>query len=72
MKDIEIVEIDNKKYGIMKEIIYKDTTYLYLSNIDDNQDVMIRKLKDNDTIIPLDNGKEFDIASTLLLKDSII
>lgn len=71
MKDIEIITINNKDYGIMKEIPYKECIYLYLSCIANPKDTMIRKvLKSNeDDIIVLQDNDEFELACTLLLKE---
>lgn len=71
MKDVEVVEIDNTTYMILKEVNHKDTSYLYLSNINDEDDMLIRKVKD-DMIIPLENEEEFEIASNLLVKEGLI
>lgn len=68
--DIEIIEIDNKKYGIINEVIDNNTTYLYLSNINNPEDVMIRKSskEDKDLYVPLENEDEFFLANLLLFK----
>jgi hypothetical protein len=72
-KEVEIITIDNKDYAILKETETDSNTYFYLSNINDSNDIMIRKSskEDNDLLIPLDNEKEFDLASSLLIKDYI-
>jgi hypothetical protein len=72
-KDVEIITIDNKDYAIIKEKEHNSNTYFYLSNINNSNDIMIRKSskEDKDLLIPLDNEKEFDLASTLLIKDYI-
>lgn len=70
-KDVEVIVIDKKEYAILKELEINSTTYLYLSNLVDKDDIMIRKLDkfDNDTIIPLDSDKEFDLACSLFFKN---
>ena len=45
-----------------------DTTYMYLSNLDDDNDNLIRKYTtvDQETIYPLDNDEEFELAMSLI------
>lgn len=71
MKDVEIVEINNNNYVILKEVKHNDTSYLYLSNLEDEEDTMIRKIK-GDSIIPLASEEEFEIACNLLIKEGLI
>lgn len=68
--NVEVVTIDGKDYAILKEINHSNKTFLYLSNIVDEEDNLIRKLdeKDNNLIVPLESEKEFEIACNLLLK----
>lgn len=70
MKDVEIINIDNKKYAIVNEAQDEGTTYIYLSNIDDPEDIMIRKSskEDKNEYIPLDDEDEFHLATLLLFK----
>ena len=72
MKELELITIDNKDYYIMREVSHDNIDYLFLSNKDDINDVMIRKTKaDNkDEIVPLDSLKEFELACGLLFKDT--
>ncbi len=67
-REIEYLIIDNKKYEIVIEKKYENTTYLYLSNIDDEKDNFIRKYTDGneDTVYPLDDENEFELAMSLL------
>lgn len=67
-KELEVVEIDNKEYYVMKEITHGDNIYLYLSNVLDDDDMLIRKttVQNRDLIIPLQNKQEFDIACALM------
>ena len=71
MKEVEIITIDDKEYGIIKEVNYKDTSYLYLSNINDDEDSLIRKTNsENKNIVePLKSEQEFELACSLLFKD---
>ncbi|MBQ3297838.1 MAG: hypothetical protein IJG97_03435 [Bacilli bacterium] len=71
MKDLELVEINNNSYVVLKEVKHKDTSYLYLSNINDEEDIMIRKTE-GDMIIPLASEEEFEIACNLLIKQGLI
>lgn len=70
MQEIEVINIGNKKYAIMNEAVENDTTYIALSNIDNPEDVMLRKSsgKDKDNYIPLDDEDEFFLANLLLFK----
>lgn len=68
-KELEVVTIHNTDYAIINEIPYKDTIYLFLSNLNDEDDAIIQKLdKDMDTIIPLDDDKEYDLACSILFR----
>ena len=44
MKDIEVITIDNKKYAILNEVEEANTTYVYLSNIDDEDEFYLATL----------------------------
>ena len=74
MKEEEIIEIDNKEYALIKEIDHGDIIFLYLVNINDEDDTMIRKVKKDNTdlVLPLDNEEEFNLASGLLVKEEVI
>ncbi len=67
-REVEYVLIDNKKYEVVMEKTYNDTTYMYLSNLDDDNDNLIRKYTtaDQETIYPLDNDEEFELAMSLI------
>ena len=71
MKEFEVVEINEMSYIILKEVTYKETSYLYLSNINDEEDTLIRKAE-GDMIIPLTSEEEFEIACKLLIKEGLI
>ncbi len=71
MKEFEVVEINEMSYIILKEVTYKETSYLYLSNINDEEDTLIRKAE-GDMIIPLTSEEEFEIACNLLIKEGLI
>ncbi len=74
MKDLEVVTIDGTDYVIIKEVKHEDISYLYLSNINDEEDTLIRKTdkEDKDLILPLENDQEFELACNLLLKYTMI
>lgn len=71
-KELEIIEIDNKEYYVMKEVVRGENIYFYLSNVNDFNDIMIRKAtsKENDLVIPLESKEEFDIACALLFTNN--
>ncbi len=43
MTEIEYVTIDDIKYGIIREVSVGRTTFVYLSNLDNPDDCMVRK-----------------------------
>lgn len=45
MDTISYINIDNKKYYIVDELVEGKETYVYLSNAEDVKDVLIRKIK---------------------------
>ena len=67
-RPVEYVLIDNIKYEIVMEKTLNDKTYLYLTNINDDKDILIRKYThDSKEILkPLDNDKEFEEAMKLI------
>ena len=67
-REVEYVLIDNKKYEVVMEKTSGDTTYMYLSNLDDENDNLIRKYTtvDQERIYPLDNDEEFELAMSLI------
>lgn len=71
--ECEILTIDGKDYAIIREIDNKNTTYLFLSNVEDSNDCIIQKLseEDHDTVVPLDNENEFNLACGLFFKNTI-
>ena len=72
MREVEVMTIDNKDYLIMKEVFENNTSYVFLSNVHDPEDVMIRKSSSNDPnyYVPLDNEEEFRLATLLFFKAS--
>lgn len=59
---------DGISYVILEELNYQDTTYVYLTNISDERDFCIRKVKhenDQDLLVGLDDEEEFKLALRL-------
>ena len=71
MKEVEVIEINDTNYVVLKEVKHDNTSYLYLTNINDEEDIMIRKTKDDD-VIPLESEEEFEIACNLLVKEGLL
>lgn len=71
MKDLEVVVIDDVEYFVIKEVKKGDISYLYLSNVDDYEDTLIRKVHKDDTnmMLPLESEKEFELACNLFLRE---
>jgi len=72
MKNLEILSIDGSDYYILKEILHNKVYYLYLMNVEDGNDMFIRKANEQnqDIVLPLDSDEEFDLACALLFKKS--
>ena len=70
-KELEVITIDNKDYVVIEEVKHNNKTFLYLSNIINDEDTLIRKLDENDknTVLPLQDEQEFEIACNLLFKN---
>ena len=57
---VETVKIKDNEYVIIDEISDDKTSYLYLSNINDNKDFFVQKLDSTkENIINLENENEF-------------
>ncbi len=58
--DVNYYDIDNKKYTILNDITIDNINYLLLVNLEDDGDVLIRKVdpSDDNYLIPLDNEDE--------------
>ena len=67
MKQVEIIDIENKKYMVLNEIVDNGDTYLYLTNIKNPKDFIIQKVDKNDEsyLVNLDNDEEFNRALNL-------
>lgn len=63
---VETIKIRDNEYVIIDEISDDKTSYLYLSNINDNKDFFVQKLDSTkENIINLDNENEFIKAMKL-------
>jgi hypothetical protein len=58
--NVNYYDIDNKKYTILNDITIDNINYLLLVNLEDDGDVLIRKVdpSDDNYLIPLDNEDE--------------
>ena len=65
--EIEYIIIDDKRFGIIKEKKFKDITYVYLANLEDPTDQLIRKYTEtnNEDLVALETDSEFDFALQL-------
>ena len=73
MKDLEVIKIDGGEYVILHQVSYQDKTFLYLSNILNEEDVLIRKIDKDDAnkVVPIENDQEFEVACNCLLKNLV-
>ncbi len=63
MEDLEYITLENGiDYFIIDEITENNTTYLYLTNENDEKDFCIRKMGQDNEVLKLDNANEFDKA----------
>lgn len=69
-KELEVITLGDKDYFILNEVKRNGVTYIYLSNVEDRDDTLIRKSsKDDDSIfIPLETEEEFELACLLLFR----
>ena len=72
MQQVEIIDIDNKKYMVLNEIEDNGETYLYLTNIKNPKEFLIQKVdkNDKDYLINLDDEEEFNRALSLFNNSS--
>lgn len=59
MEDIVVktYEFDNKVYYVLSETDYNNKHYVYLSNVGDEKDIMLRRVN-GDKVEPLDSEEE--------------
>lgn len=69
-RELDVVTIDGVNYLILEKIDYNDNSYVYLSNVMDMNDTLIKKIDKNDSkvVVPLDDENEFELACNLFLK----
>ena len=69
-KELEIITLGNIDYYILSEVKNNGTTYIYLANVLDKDDTLIRKSSkdDEDLFIPLESEEEFELACLLLFR----
>ena len=67
MQQVEIIDIDNKKYMVLNEIEDNGEIYLYLTNVKNPKDFIIQKIdkNDNNYLVNLDDEDEFNRALKL-------
>ncbi len=72
MEDKEMIEYvtleDDLDYLVIDEIETENTTYLYLNNEEDPDNLVIRKVHPDNQIVPLDNEDEYHKALLLFVK----
>lgn len=67
MEELEILTIDDKDYAVIDRIKDNDSTYVYLTNIDDETDFFVRK-EQNDTLLALEDETELNKTLELFAK----
>ena len=71
MEEDRVISINNIEYIILDEIETNNTRYIYLSESENPENFMIRKLRiidNNECIVNLDNEEEFDDALAAFYK----
>lgn len=65
MVDVDIYVINDEEYYLLSEEIIRDTSYLYLSKVDDEDFFMLRKRdkEDPEVLVTLDNEAEVKMVS---------
>ncbi len=69
--NVEVITIDNQDYMIIKELKKENINYIYLSNMNDEKDILIKKIMDDNPnyLLSLDSSEEFQKALLLFLND---
>ena len=69
MEEVTIFSFDDKDYMLLDQI----RDYVYLSNVDDRHDMMIRKVDPNDdeVLLPIEDDEEFEKALLLLTQKKL-
>ena len=70
-KELEVITLGDKDYYILNEVKRNGVTYIYLSNVLDKDDTLIRKSSkdDEELFIPLETEEEFELACLLLFRN---
>ncbi len=70
-KEVEVITLGDKEYYILNEVKHNGVTYIYLSNVIDRDDTLIRKSSkdDENMYIPLQSEEEFELACLLLFRN---
>ncbi|MBQ8132658.1 MAG: hypothetical protein IJ193_09215 [Bacilli bacterium] len=73
MVNVDIYDIDGKEYMLLDRVTQKKNTYLYLSNVEEGNDYIIRKInpKNEEEMIPLDSEEEVKKAILLITNKQI-
>lgn len=70
----DVIEFNGGSYIILNVVTYKNNTYLYLINNDENKDdvSVVKVIINNDVAeyVPIDNDEEFEYVIGRLLLDS--
>ena len=71
MKEVEVMTVDGQDYIILKEVFHNQISYVFLSNIQNPDDVMIRKntLENPNQYIPLESEDEYRLVTSLLMNE---
>lgn len=69
MEEVTIFSFDDKDYMLLDQI----RDYVYLSNVDDRRDMMIRKVdpSDDEVLLPIEDDEEFEKALLLLTQKKL-
>ena len=69
MEEVTIFSFDDKDYMLLDQIC----DYVYLSNVDDRRDMMIRKVdpSDDEVLLPIEDDEEFEKAILLLTQKKL-
>ena len=70
-KELELITLGDKEYYILNEVKRNGTTYIYLSNVVDSDDTLIRKSSNEDETmyIPLESEEDVELACLLLFRN---
>lgn len=65
MVDVDIYVINDVEYYLIAEEVIRDTNYLYLSRVDNEEEVMFRKRdkEDSEVLVTLDNEEEVKMVA---------